>query len=364
MRKEGGFTLIEIITILAVFIVLLGLSAAAYMTFRDDMQVRGVAAQVRGMIQAAHNSAVAEQQKTFIVEENTYRGEEFIRSRIIGFGMQAVGRWNLDDEVNIADDGISHGYGGNLNVGGMELVTGRTGTAVKVDGSSLSVPNTQELFTPRDGVAGSMWVMFERSEVTSSRVEDCSLMECGEAYRFFVQEGRLALTIQGNTVMSESTGGVPYFLIPGRWVHLSFSFDVYTGEMAVFVDKVKKGAANIDLPQGLPLEQGDLLLANGLMGVVDDIELRGVLSSSEFELSGALAMNVQKDLAGSVPFIRSYPRGELTVYIKITAFDEKGWLDNLNSGSANLTFYNITSPGSSEFRRSFRINSQGLLEVR
>ncbi|MDZ7816298.1 MAG: LamG-like jellyroll fold domain-containing protein [Planctomycetota bacterium] len=364
MRKEGGFTLIEIITILAIFIVLLGLSAAAYMTFRDDMQVRGVAAQVRGMIQAAHNSAVAEQQKTFIVEENTFRGESFVLSRVVGFGMQTVGRWNLDDEVNIADDGVSHGYGGNVNVGGMELVTGRTGTAVKIDGSSLSVPNTQELFTPRDGVSGSMWVKFERSDVTSSRVEDCSLMECGEAYRFFVQEGRLALTIQGNTILSESASGAPYHLIPDRWVHLSFSYDVYTSEMAIFVDKVKRASAGVDLPEGLPLEQSDLMLVSGLMGVVDDIELRGVLSSSEFELPGALAMNVPKELAGSVPYIRSYERGELTIYIKITAFDEKGWLDNINGNSANLSFYNVSAPGASEFSRNFRINSQGLLEVR
>ena len=361
MPLRRGFTLIEMVVVLAVFVLLLGLSAGAYLTFRKDMEVRGAAGRITALIQAAHNSALSERQRTFIVEENIFVSGNLERSRISSFGLKTVGLWHFDDEDKIVSDGVSSGYGGDIQVQGAVPVQGRIGSGLKLDVGSLTCPANPD-FSPPEGVAAEMWVKFARTEEISPTVGDCTLISLGTAYRFYVEGSRLCLQMAGQKLQSQTDDGSPYYLLPDRWLLLSFGYDAYTRRLALYVDRVERGHLDLGDDFLLPEETSDLTVASGLQGVVDEVKLMGVLESAGYVLPGGLALDIPRELAGSVPYIRRYDSGDESRYIKITAFDDKGWLDPMMGGSATIGFYNYFYPADDASRRTFLINRQGVLE--
>ena len=87
------------------------------------------------------------------------------------------------------------------------------------------------------------------------------------------------------------------------------------------------------------------------------------MESASFELPDGLGMTINQAAAGTVPHIRAFEDGEKTIYLKITAFDEKGWLDSTFATGVNIGFYNYVYPQRTEYQRSFHVNRQGLVEI-
>lgn len=361
MRKSDGFTMVEMITVLVVFVSLMALSAAAYLTFRRDMAVRGASGQVLGMIQAAHNSALASRHKAYVVEANFYKNDQLEESRISSFTFRTVGLWHFDDESNMTSNGITKGYGGDVNVSGCLIVNGRIGGGINTQGATLTCPFDPNFVTP-EGIAGSIWANLERSNETSSSVDDCVLIELPGAYRFFIQQSRLGLDIGGNQVLSSTKDGAEYYILPERWMHLSFTYDVYTRQMAIYVDKNLRGYRDLTDAPLLPDTTSPLSFGSGVKGKIDEVRLLGILEADTYVLPAGLSFSVPRGAVGMLPYVRMFESTDGKTYVKVTTFDEKGWLDSMHSGTATISFYNYADPSRAEQSRNFYINRQGMVE--
>jgi prepilin-type N-terminal cleavage/methylation domain-containing protein len=363
MGKRSGFTMMEMITVLTVLVLLLSLSSAVYITFRKEMAVRGASGQVIGMFQAAHNTALASRLKTFVVERNILVNDSLQKSDISSFALSPVGIWHFDDEDSIATDGVSKGFGGNMNVSGAVLVPGKIGSALQLSGGAVSCPNTTEMFSQPDGVSASLWVKFDRMDRLSPNIQDCTIMSLGTAFSFAMQTNQLVLTVGPNICRSESSSGDPYYLNPERWYFLTFNYDIYTRRLAILVDGAQRGYLDVNEDHSLAAETADLIVGQGLQGVIDEVQLHGVLMSSAYELPESLAFSISTEAVGQLPYIRRYERGTEVHYIKITAFDERGWLTDAYPAGSRTTFMNVLYPTATEYMRTFYMNKQGLAEL-
>ena len=170
---SGGFSLIELIVVIAIAALILSLSIGGYMMMGRGLSYNAAAQLIQGQLLAARNTAISQHSSSFVVIDGK-------NNTIQTFGQKNVGVWHFDDDA--VGENVSITAGALSQTGPLKNGAGTTTTVTLAEGrygAALSFPgpaaeDLEKLYvecgTPpayvtkynlREGVALSAWVYAE-----------------------------------------------------------------------------------------------------------------------------------------------------------------------------------------------------------
>jgi type II secretory pathway pseudopilin PulG len=139
-------TLLEILTVLVIFSMLLGITAVFMQGANRDLGVAAAANHATGLIRLAHQASRSESAPSWIVLDTK-------ENRIYLLLKETVGEWHLEDMVTTG------AFGKDGKVNGGNLVPGRVGKAIQLSGSSTIAFGEVPVYAPDQGLAVEFWFL-------------------------------------------------------------------------------------------------------------------------------------------------------------------------------------------------------------
>ena len=153
-RRGNGFTLVELLIVLALLGVLSAVASPSLSAYRDECSVRAVAAEICGMIREARQRALADN-SCYGVGFDPVGGKVSLLS-----GRGADGVWNTDDDQVVRSFAMA-GRGGGVSFG-YGACGPLPGLAAAADGVTFPTNNTLVCNPDLTGNAGTVY-LFSRS---------------------------------------------------------------------------------------------------------------------------------------------------------------------------------------------------------
>ncbi|MBI4603033.1 MAG: prepilin-type N-terminal cleavage/methylation domain-containing protein [Planctomycetes bacterium] len=253
LLRARGFTLAELLVVIALIALLGSLSAGAYQVARRNYSLQASAGRIQGVIRAARTSAILTWNASFVVVDPAAR-------TVTAQAYERVGEWSFEDSGG--GDAGSPAAGGASGIAvrreiasGATPVPGRLGKALSFGGAGAQVDcGSEARFDLRTGILIEAWVRHaisapvkpssaEREEAAREgsrrpRLAARKALQAAEPAAVIVRkqgayglgmtpEGALEGTVGSFVVRTED--GV---VLPDRWVHVLLRFDGRRLELA------------------------------------------------------------------------------------------------------------------------------------
>src|SRR5205814_1587189 len=142
--SRRGVTLLELLTVLVIFSLLLGITAAFMQGANRDLGVASAANHAVGLLRLAHQQSRSTAAPSWVVLDTK-------QGRIYMLLKETVGEWHLEDMATTG----AFGRDGKVS-GGMQ-VPGRVGKAIQLSGSGSISFGEVPSYAPDQGVAVEFW---------------------------------------------------------------------------------------------------------------------------------------------------------------------------------------------------------------
>jgi len=286
--SRSGVTLLELLTVLVIFSLLLGLTAAFMQGANRDLGVAAAANHAVGILRVAHQESRSSAAPSWVVLE-TKLGRIYLLSK------ETVGEWHLEDL------GTTGAFGRDGKVSGGQLVNGRVGKAIQLSGSASIAFGEVPTYAPDQGISIEFW--FLRRSGRGRGV----LASVGEAVEIAAEsDGHIEARV--GTIRA-SSGQI--HLPNDAWCHLQA---IYSGrELKLILNRreVQSVAGKTELPRGLSFSVG----GSGFTGIIDEVRLGLIIPREEYYLPSECTIVVKPGTV--VP-----ESGEFSI-----GFDAEGRLD-------------------------------------
>jgi len=302
-----GVTLLELLTVLVIFSLLLGLTAAFLQGANRDLGVSAAANHAVGVLHVAHQESRSSAAPSWVVLDTKL-------NRLYLLSKETVGEWHLED---LATTGA---FGKDGKVTGGSLVKGRVGNGIQLSGSASIAFGEVPTYAPDQGIAIEFW--FLRRSGRGRGV----LASVGDAVEISAEaDGRIEARVGA---IRASSGQI--HLPNDAWCYLQA---IYSGrELKLILNRreVQSVAGKMELPRGLNFSVG----GSGFTGIVDEVRLGLIIPREEYYLPGECSFAFKPGYV--VP-----ESGEMVI-----AFDAEGRLDP--SVSPQPFSFTIKSPAAQQ----------------
>ncbi len=337
-RPDGlaGFTLAELLTVLAILSMVGALGAGAFQLARRQYALTASAASVAGVIRAARNAAISSGVTARVVADP-------IEGEVTSYGFETVGEWDFEREEDGASLGARNAPASLRD--GAARGKGYRGSGLRIGGPAHADCGSLSAYDLRAGVYAEAWIRWDAPDgpapanmsvrVGSGRVSgtkkrsastapgrtrvapvdeaDAILMR-GPA--FFLGLGRDG-SLEGR-IGEYGVRSVPGVVVPGRWTHVALWFD---GEgvllLADGIERVTQLADGSDLEASTSTGRREKLSIPGtkepftiggsrsFSGDIDEVRLHGLIEPVRHTLGS------NEKLVGWRKVIRFDRRGRL-----------------------------------------------------
>jgi len=283
-RSRNGFTLIEMLTAIAIASVLMTVGVGVFLQMNRSTQIRGEAARVAAVISSTRNSAVISRAPAvvnFTVDETT-TGEDYVDwadhidgvpihygTVFYGIVREPVAMWHFEQLRTTSADGEplplphfagSRGYqaivkpdgleGVDLGLGDLISTEGRVGKGLYLpepfDGQSFyleigQAPSYVPVLNLRDGIAISAWVNpsteflppDDKMPIVTKWDAGANLSAYALSLVYSLDDQAYRVVGEVRTASGAALGAASYARVrPGEWTHVSmmFRFDPVEGK--------------------------------------------------------------------------------------------------------------------------------------
>ena len=287
-RSRRGVTLLELLTVLVIFSLLLGIAAAFLQGANRDLGVAAAANHAVGVLRVAHQQSRSSTSPSWVVLDTK-------KNRIYMLLKETVGEWHLEDMVTTG------AFGKDGKVSGGHLVPGRVGMGMQLSASSSISFGEVPFYAPDQGVSIEFWFLRRSGR---GRGILCSIGNDIEVSS--EPDGHLEARVGSLRV---STGQIR--LPNDAWCYLQL---VYSGrELKLILNRREMPAVpgKVAWVPGTSFQVG----GSGFTGIVDEVKLGLIIPRDEYlmpaECSFAFPAGFKPPDSGEV----------------VIAFDSEGRLD-------------------------------------
>jgi type II secretory pathway pseudopilin PulG len=286
-------TLLELITVIVIFSLLLGFSVYFLKNANRDLGVNASANTVTSVLRGAHQLARSNSAPVWVVL-NAPQGSVYMLAK------ETVGEWHLEDPA--ASVTTTGAFGRDAKVSGGSPVQGRVGQGLKMGSSATVHCGEVPVHAPDQGVAIEFWYLRRRG----ARGILCTIGDQAEVVS--ESDGRVSARVGS---VSVNSGGVRVPL--DAWCYLQL---VYSGrDLRLLLNRAPVGQA---AGRGAWTPGGAFVVGDGksgFTGIVDEIRLSLILPRDTLFLSSESVFEFPAGL--TIP-----PDGEVVI-----SFDSEGRLD-------------------------------------
>ena len=288
--RRAGVTLLELLTVLVIFSILLGITAAFMQSANKDLGVSAAANHAAGVLRVAHQQSRSTAAPSWVVLD-TKQGRLYLLMK------ETVGEWHLEDMVTTG----AFGKDGRVS-GGTQAQVARVGKGIQLSGSSTISFGEVPVYAPDQGLAIEFWFLRRSGR---GRGVLCSVGDAVEVSS--ESDGHVEARV-GTLRVSSGQIHVPI----DAWCYLQL---IYSGrELKLILNRreVQSTAGKADwVRPGVSFAVG----GSGFTGIVDEVRLGLVVPRDEYQLPGECSIVFK----GGVQVPDS---GEVVI-----AFDAEGRLD-------------------------------------
>jgi len=145
-RSRRGVTLLELLTVLVIFSMLLAITAAFMQGANRDLGVAAAANHAVGVLRVAHQQSRSTTAPSWVILDTK-------QNRIYMLLKETVGEWHLEDLVTTG------AFGKDGKVSGGHNVPGRVGKGIQLSGSSSIAFGEVPFYAPDQGVSIEFWFL-------------------------------------------------------------------------------------------------------------------------------------------------------------------------------------------------------------
>jgi type II secretory pathway pseudopilin PulG len=298
---------LELLTVLVIFSLLLGITAAFMQGANRDLGVAAAATHAVGVLRVAHQESRSSSAPSWVILDTK-------QNRIYLLSKETVGEWHLED---LATTG-AFGRDGKVQSG--NLVNGRVGKGIQLSGAASIAFGEVPSYAPDQGIAIEFW--FLRRSGRGRGV----LATVGDAVEISAEsDGHIEARVGS---LRASSG--PIHLPNDAWCYLQA---IYSGrELKLILNRreVQSVVGKTEIPRGLNFTVG----GSGFNGIVDEVRLGLIIPREEYYLPNECSIGFKTGVV--VP-----ASGEMVI-----AYDAEGRLDP--SVTPQPFSFTIKSPAASQ----------------
>jgi prepilin-type N-terminal cleavage/methylation domain-containing protein len=146
--SRTGVTLLELLTVLVIFSMLLGITAAFMQSANKDLGVAAAANHAAGVIRVAHQQSRSTAAPSWVVLD-TKQGRIYLLMK------ETVGEWHLEDMATTG----AFGRDGKVSGGASQAQVARVGKGIQLSGSSTIAFGEVPVYAPDQGLAIEFWFL-------------------------------------------------------------------------------------------------------------------------------------------------------------------------------------------------------------
>ncbi|MBI3854756.1 MAG: prepilin-type N-terminal cleavage/methylation domain-containing protein [Planctomycetes bacterium] len=257
-RTRQGVTLLELLTVLVIFSILLGITASFMMGANKDLGVAAAANHAVSVLRVAHQQSRSASAPSWVVLD-TKGGRTYLLLK------ETIGEWHLEDLVTTG----AFGKDGKVT-GGTQAQVARVGKGIQLSGSGSISFGEVPLFAADQGLAVEFWFLRRSGR---GRGVLCSI---GDAVEVSSEpDGHIEAKV-GNLRVSSGQIRLPI----DAWVYLQL---VYSGrDLKLILNRREVQTLNgkSDWARGGVFSVG----GSGFTGIVDEVRLGLILPRDEYLL--------------------------------------------------------------------------------
>lgn len=326
LSAPHGFTLTELLTVMALLALIGTLGAGAYQAAKRNYSLVASAGRIQALIQAARNTSIATGSPSFVIVDPVTR-------TVSAHAFERVGEWSFDEpEGDLSTTLSSRSYVNH----GASPVPGKIGKALSFrSGGAYADCGAEARFDLRTGVLLEAWVQHDLTKPVKPSAEDRGgkrvrlesargAVRTETAAAIVRKEGAYFLGMTPSGALEGAVGEyrartVDGVVLPGRWVHVALRFDGKELELSVDgVPRPTRGARS-----GGPLTPGK---EETLPRVAPVTPAPVTISAPDLPFPGEMD---EVRISGNVePLLYEYaPAEHIVGWKKIIHFDRLGHLD-------------------------------------
>ncbi len=256
LSGRAGVTILELLTVIIIFSLLLGITAAFMQGANKDLGVAAAANHAVGVLRRAHQQSRATTSPSWVVLNSK-------ENRIYLLLKETVGEWHLEDMVTTG----AFGKNGKVS-NGCKPVQGRVGKAIQLSASDSISFGEVPVYAPDQGLGIELWFLRRSGR---GRGVLCAI---GDAVEVSTEpDGHIEAKV-GTLRVSSGQIKLPI----DAWCYLQL---IYSGrELKLYLNRreVQSTAGKSDWAKAAPFGVG----GSGFNGIVDEVRLSLIIPSEEY----------------------------------------------------------------------------------
>src|SRR5262245_20448921 len=146
--SRQGITILELLTVVVIFSILLGLAVTFLQNANKDLGVAAAANGAVGVLRVAHQQSRSSSSPSWVVLDTK-------ANRIYLLLKETIGEWHLEDMITTG----AFGKDGKPSSGASQAPVGRVGKAIQLSGSASIAFGEVPSLAPDQGLAIELWYL-------------------------------------------------------------------------------------------------------------------------------------------------------------------------------------------------------------